>query len=129
MDNRREFIVIVAGLAFHHEIADRLQRIADKMSTPLHIVTVDDIHTLSSNVNQPLEDILSLLEQCSLPKPRSITDDLENLSKLASKMDFNKQYLQSPVIEQDDRPWYEKAANKGGKKRKQNYNNKQPWRR
>ena len=125
--NKDDVIIIGAGIS-HHEIEIRLLRIADKMSTPLHIVTVDDIHTLSSTVNQPLEDILCLLEQCSLPKPRSIADDLENLSKIAIKMKLNDQeQMQRPVIDHDDRPWYEKAANPGGKKRKQSYHNKQRW--
>lgn len=128
MNSRRSLIMVGAGISFHHEVADRLQRIADKMSTPLHIVTTEDIKNLSITVNQPLEDILNLIENLHLPKTSSLGDDL---NKLALEADYALQIdsLHHPIIDNDDRPWYEKASNKGGKKRKQNYNNRQPWKR
>lgn len=31
------------------------------------------------------------------------------------------------IVDNDNRPFYQKMQKKGGKKRKQNYNNRQPW--
>jgi len=124
--NDDDVIVIGAG-SFHNEIADRLQLMADKMSTALHIVTTDDIQKLSAGVNQPIDSILDLIELCSRPAPRSIADDIENLAKIAASLNVNSGEDKITYFDKDDRKWYDVAANKGGKKRKQNYNNRQPW--
>lgn len=124
-----DHVIVIGSGNFHNELAQRLQRMADKISTPLHIVTPDELKGISSTVNQPLEDILNLIDQLAIPKTSTLGDDLKKLAEIANDISNERESLQYPIIDNDDRPWYEKAASKGGNKRKQNYNNRQPWKR
>jgi len=104
----------------------RLELACQKLSTDAVIITPDKLTDICEKAGRPLDDILAMIEAMRAPV-RNLAHEFEKAA-----LAFNKaaQEFSSSIIinHHDDRPWYDKAAKQGGKKRKQNYNNRQPWR-
>jgi hypothetical protein len=123
-EEHRDQVIIIGAGQIHSDLLDRLQNAADQLNSHFGKVTVMDIEKLAATTSRPVEDILVLIE--NLPRPAS---KIEGLLKMTDNNKLADAIPSIKVLDHDDnRPWYEKAANLGGKKRKQNYHNRQPWR-
>lgn len=110
------------------QLARRLEKAAAKLSTSTLIITPEKIKKAARESTMSLDDILTLIE--NFQPPTSPKEDLEKLLLSAKHIEFGRMDMDDvrlSLIDTDNRPWYEKAANPGGKKRKQRYNNKQRW--
>jgi len=117
-------VIIVDAGAFHNELAGRLQSIADIDNKALIITPemLDELHQVSCS---GLNDLASAINALSMLSPEKVITDFSKVVEAAKGITFKNHKMSDT----DDRKWYDVAANKGGKKRKQNYNNRQPWRR
>jgi hypothetical protein len=122
-EEHRDQVIIIGAGQIHSDLLDRLQNAADQLNSHFGKVTVMDIEKLAATTIRPVEDILVLIE--NLPRPAS---KMEELLRMTNGIKLTDALPGITIIsDDDDRPWYEKAANPGGKKRKQNYKNRQPW--
>lgn len=102
---------------------------AERLSSNYKVFTPDNLKELADTVNVPLDDVLNLVDRFSLQPHRSVRDDFEKLCIAA-----NNEYLasdelgiglkSSSLLNRDNRPFYQRAADKGGNKRKQWFQNK-----
>lgn len=113
----KSHLVIIGYGGFNLGITERLLAAAEILSTPLMIVTPEKIESCSKNTATPLEDILMLIE--GLPNEvhsSYLEDKLVITGGIPERIDNIKSF-----IDQDDRPFYQKMKDKGGKKRKQRW--------
>ena len=119
--NEDQVIIIGGG---HTD--SRLELACQTLSTDVMIITSERLTDICEKAGRPIDDILAMIEAMRAPV-RTLADEFE---KAALAFNDAAKDFSSPIIinHHDNRPWYDVAANKGGKKRKQNYNNRQPWR-
>jgi hypothetical protein len=125
LHEERDVLIVGAGSISDVTILS-LEMAAKKIRDEVFIITPDTIEKFTAHVNLPLEDLLTLLESTKV-KVLNRTD-FEDICLKASEhfKDFTKEV--SLISRQDNRPFYQRLHDKGGKKRKQNFKNKQPRR-
>lgn len=125
-------IIVPSHHMSHHDIAianltERAETIAARLSSNFNVVTSDKLKDLAETVNVPLSDLLDLINRFTIDPPISIRNEFEELCLNADYLALEKESKQKVSIDEDDRPFYQRAADKGGRKRKYGFHNKKRW--
>ena len=123
-DEHKDHVIFIG--AGHTQ--SRLELACQKISTDVVIITPDRLTDICEKAGRPIDDILALIEAMRVPA-RTLGDDLRKMALAANTAAIEVTSLSGVLIDDDNRPFYQKIKDKGGKKRKQNYSNRQPWRR
>ena len=117
-------VIVMGAGSFHHALAERLQRIA-YIDTKVAMITPEMLTDICERAGRSLDEMMVAIESIRTPV-KILAKEFEKAA--LSFKDLKGGLESTVVINNDNRPWYDVAANKGGKKRKQNYYNRQPWR-